>query len=90
MRTKLVKSRKYLLDTGCSGKSVFFFTIHCNPSLAVRDLQSSQRNASGVYSHSYLLVIFVQPIAAEGEVANFLEFFEKNTIFDGHPVHKAG
>ena len=30
-------------------KIVFFFTIHCNPSLAyiaVRDLQSSQRNAS--------------------------------------------
>ena len=36
-------------DTGCSGKIVFFFTIHRNPSLAyiaVRDLQSSQRNAS--------------------------------------------
>ena len=34
--------------TGCSGKNVFF-TIHCNPSLAyvaVRDLQSSQRNTS--------------------------------------------
>ena len=36
-------------DTGCSGKIVFFFTIHRNPSIAyiaVRDLQSSQRNAS--------------------------------------------
>ena len=37
--------------TGCSGKNVFF-TIHYNPSLAyiaVRDLQSAQRNA-GVQS----------------------------------------
>ena len=36
-----------------------FFTIHCNPSpayIAVRDLQSSQRNA--VYNYSYWLVIF--------------------------------
>ena len=35
--------------TGCSGKIVFLFTIHCNPSLAyiaVRDLQRDQCNAS--------------------------------------------
>ena len=35
--------------TGCSGKIVFFFTMHCNPSLgniAVRDLPCSQRSAS--------------------------------------------
>ena len=39
------------VHTGCSGKNVFFLTIHCNPSIAyiaVRDLQSSQRNASVV------------------------------------------
>ena len=37
------------IHTGCAGKIVFFFSIHCNHSLAyiaVRDLQSSQRNAS--------------------------------------------
>ena len=42
------------------------FTIHCNPSLAhiaVRDFQSS--SAMRVHTHSYWLVIFVQPIAAE-------------------------
>ena len=48
-------------------KLCFFFTIHCNPSLAyiaVRDLQSSQRNAS---VRSLLLAghFLVQPIAAE-------------------------
>ena len=31
---------------GVQEKMCFFFTIHCNPYLAVRDLQSSQRNAS--------------------------------------------
>ena len=39
--------------TRCSGKIVFFFPIHCNPSLAyiaARDLQSSQRNTSSVQS----------------------------------------
>ena len=40
-----------------------------------------------VQSHSFWLVIFVQPIAgAEGEVANFREFLEKNTISNEHPV----
>ena len=31
---------------GVQEKKLFFFTIHCNPSLAyIADLQSSQRNA---------------------------------------------
>ena len=68
-----------------------FFTILCNPSLAyidVRDLQSSQRNAS---VHSLVLAgnFLVQPIAAEcwrGKVANFRGFLEKkqylmNTLY---------
>ena len=45
-------------------ENLCFFTIHCNPSLVyivVRDLQSSQRNAS-VQS----LQFFLQPRAAEG------------------------
>ena len=29
-----------------------------------------------------------QPSAGEGEVAEFQEFLEKNTIFNEHPVHK--
>ena len=70
-----------------------FFTIHCNPSLAyiaVRDIQSSQRNAS-VQSLLLAFNFFLQPIGAEsgeGEVANFRELSEKNTIFNEHPVHK--
>ena len=66
-------------------------TIHCNPSLAyiaVRDLQSSQRYAS---VQSFLLVgNFLynekQPSAGEGEMTNFREFSEKNTMFNEHPV----
>ena len=41
-------------------EKLWFFTIHCNPSLtyiAVRDLQGSL-NAMRVYSHSYWLVLF--------------------------------
>ena len=67
------------LHTECSGKIMFFFTIHCNPSLAyiaVRDF-SSQRNAS---VQSLLLAgMFVQPIAAEcwrgggGKLSRILE-----------------
>ena len=64
-----------------------FFTIYCNASLAyiaVRPLQSSQRNAS---VKSLLLVIFCTTNSAgEGEVANFREFLEKSTIFNEHPV----
>ena len=47
-------------------KNCVFFTIHCNPSLAsiaVRDLQSSQRNAR-VQSYSYWLVIFCTTICS--------------------------
>ena len=57
-----------------------FFSIHCNPSLAyiaVRDLRSSQHNAS------------VQSLLLAGnfwEVANFREFLKKNTIFNEQPV----
>ena len=67
-------------------KNCVFFPIHCNLSLAyiaVRDLQSSQSNAS-VQS-----LRFVQPIAAEywrmrgGKLSRI---FEKNTVFNEHPV----
>ena len=52
---------------GVQEKLWVFFTIHCNPSLTyivVRDLQSSQHNAS---VQSLLLAgnFFLQPIAAE-------------------------
>ena len=46
--TYIKQSASVMQTTGCSGKIVFF-TIHFNPFLAyiaVRDLQSSQRNAS--------------------------------------------
>ena len=68
-----------------------FFTIHCNPSLAyiaVSDLQSSQRDASvqSLLLAGNFLYNQYQPSAGEGEVANFREFLEKNTIFNEHPV----
>ena len=56
-------------------KNCVFFTIHCNPSLAyiaVRDLQSSQRNVS------------VQSLILVGKLR---EIPGKNTIFNEHPVH---
>ena len=64
------------------GVKIFFFTIHCNPSLAfiaVRDLESSQRNASveSLLLAGNFLYNQWQPIAGEGEVANFREFLEK-------------
>ena len=58
-----------------------FFTIHCNHSLAyiaVRDLQSSQRN---VYHHPYLLIECWR--GRGGKIARILE---KNTIFYEHPA----
>ena len=69
-----------------------FFTIHCNPSLAyiaVRDIQSSQRNASvqSLLLASYFLYNQYLPSAGEGEVANFRELLEKNTLFNEHPVY---
>ena len=91
LRLILSKSKRFVSITGCSGKIVFF-TIHCNPSLAyiaVRDLQCSQRKASVqslLLAGSFLYNQW-QPSAGEGEVANFREFLEKNTIFNEHPVH---
>ena len=38
-----------------------------------------------VYSHSYWLVIFCTTNSSR-EVANFREFWEKNTIFNENPV----
>ena len=72
-------------------KNCVFFQNHCNPSLAyiaVKDLQSSQRNASvqSILLAGNFLYNQYQPSAGEGEVANFREFLEKNTIFKGHPV----
>ena len=58
--------RKY---TGCSGKIVFF-TIPCNPSLAyiaVRDLQSFQRNASAKYLLLAGIFLFNQYQPSAGE-----------------------
>ena len=43
-------------------------------------------NAMQVYSHSYWLVIFCTTSNGEGELANFREFMEKNTILNEHPV----
>ena len=61
-------------------KKFVFFTIHCNPSLAniaVTDLKNSQRNASVqslIFAGNFLYNQY------EGDVANFREFLEKNTI----------
>ena len=73
-------------------KNCIFLTIHCNASLAyitVRDLLSSQRNAS---VQSLLLAnnFFVQPIAAEcwrGRGGKLSRIRGKNTNFNEHPVH---
>ena len=68
-------------------EKLYFFTINCNPSLAyiaVRYLQSSQRYASvqSLLLAGNFLYNQKQPSAGEGEVANFREFLEKNTIFN--------
>ena len=70
---------------------MYFFTIHCNPSLAyiaVRDLPSSQRIAS--VQSLLLAVFFVQPIAAEcrrgGRGGKLSRTLGKNTIFNEHSV----
>ena len=76
--------------TGCSGKIVFFH-IHCNPSLAhiaVRDYQSSQRNAS---VQSLLLAGNFFYTANNSRVltrasCKLLRILGKNTIFYEHPV----
>ena len=81
---------KDISATGCSGKIVFF-PIHCNPSLAsiaVRDLQSSQRNArmQSLLSAGNFLYNQQQPSSGEGEVSHLREFLEKtqylmNTLY---------
>ena len=78
-----------LFDIQGVQEKLCFFTVHCNPSLAniaVRDRQSSRRNAS---VQSLLLAgnFFVQPIAASRERwQTFQSSWEKNTIFNEHPV----
>ena len=70
----------------------FFFTIHCNPSLAyiaVRDLQSSQRKMR-MYSHSYWLVFFVQPLAAECWRGKGFENSWKKTQYLMNTLYKVG
>ena len=72
-------------------KYCVFFTIHCDPSLAyiaVRDLQSFQRNSS-VQSLLLAGIFFVQPIAEcwrgrGGKLSRIL--LKKHTIFNEHPV----
>ena len=51
---------------------------------AVRDLQSSKRNASvqSLLMAGNFLYNQLTPRAGEGEVANFPEFLEKNTTFN--------
>ena len=68
-------------------KNCVFFTIHCNSSLAyiaVRDLKSSQRNAS---VQSLLLAgdFCVQPIAAECWRGRGGKLSRNLGIFNGHP-----
>ena len=72
-------------------KKLCFFIIHCNPSfayIAVGGLLSSQRNASvqSLLLAGNFLYNQWQSSAGGGEVANFREFLEKNTIFNEHPV----
>ena len=82
-----------MIVQGVQEKLWFFFTIHCNPSLAfiaVRDLQSFQRNASvqSLLLAGNFLYNQYQLIAGEGEeVENIREFLEKNTIFNEIPVY---
>ena len=86
-------AQKWLFEYDIQGvqEKLCFFIIHCNPSLAyitVRDLQSSQRNASvqSLLLAGNFLYNQSKPSAGEGGVANFREFLDKNTIFNEHPV----
>ena len=72
-------------------KILCFFTIYCNLSLAyiaVREFQSSQRNVrvQSLLLAGNILYNQQQSSSGEGEVANFREFLEKNTIFNEHSV----
>ena len=70
-----------------------FSTIHCNPSLAyiaLRDLQSSQRN--GVYSYSLLLAgsfcaTNSSRLLERERCQTFENYRKKNTKINKHPVH---
>ena len=80
-------------------KNCVFFTTHCNPSLAdiaVRDLQSSQRNPSvqSLLLAGNFLYNQYQPSAGEGEVANFENSLKKtqylmNTLYVRQSVRLA-
>ena len=71
--------RVAFLLQGAQEKFWVFFTIPCNPSLAYIAVQSLL--LAGIFLYNQW-----QPSADEGEVANFREFLEKNTIFNEHPV----
>ena len=64
-----------------------FFTIHCKPSLAyiAVSFKCNAKVQSLLLAANFLYNQW-QPSAGEGEVANFREFLEKNTIINEHPV----
>ena len=69
------------------------FTIHCNPFLAyiaVRDLQSSRRNASvqSLLLAGHFCTNNSSRVLARERWQTFENSWKKNTIFDEHPVHK--
>ena len=73
-------------------KLCFFFTIHCNPSLAYIAAVKTFKalNAMRVYSHSFWLVIFLTTnssrVLARERWQTFENSREKSTIFNEHPV----
>ena len=77
----------------CVQEKLCFFPIKCNPSLAyiaVRDLQSSQFNAS-VQSLLWAGSLLLQPIAAEcwrGRGGKLSRILRNKAIFNEHPVSK--
>ena len=79
---RLWEARSFLYLQGVQER-LYFFTIHCNPFLSVRDLHSSQRNAS---VQSLLLAgnfLYNQ----RGWGGKLLRIHgKKNTIFNEHPV----
>ena len=73
--------------TGCSGKIVFFFTIHCNPSLAYIAVRAL--NSMWVYSHSYWLVVFCTTNSSRVLAREkWHTSCKKTTKFKEHPVSK--
>ena len=66
-----------------------FFTIPCNPSLAVRDLQSSQRNASVqslLLAGNFFCSTNSSLLLARERWQTFENSLKKNSIFNEHPV----